>query len=495
MTRQALEIPEIVRLICDEIEEQHSIGDNPSFSSVLASTARVSPLFATDCLARLWSSQRSLSNFLHLLPDECYTMDDYNVQTMTLKRTLTAKDVERPMLYAAWIKEMRCECLPPAPVCDALSHHTIHGVMLHSLSSLQYNVSSAEHATLPYISLFLASTLHTLHITAHGDSTSFLTTHGDRCANVKEFSMFTVEPFTPANTSTAFNSFLRHLTQIHTIDVDSMVCASFGQLAALPTLQTLVIQENSRCSFQLSGRYRFAALSDLQLRLSSFKTTGKILKALDMPQLNSIEMDSVFYAKADVIRAIFQGFQEQLQTKQLQAIRIDTDPDTVPNNFSTHDAITLQSIEPLLTFTSLTHVDLRLNAGFELSNHCVARVAEAWPLIETLRLALPYDARHAAASAITIAGLHTFACNCPRLETLGVSLDGSVEPPEVNSIDIFAHQDRLQILEVGISVVRYPESAADFLSAVFPALNKIETYWECSNVITRSRGGNLLKLN
>ncbi|KAJ7750562.1 hypothetical protein B0H16DRAFT_1460668 [Mycena metata] len=474
MTQKALKIPEIVRIICDEIYEQHSIGENPSLSSLLASTARVSPLFAIECLARLWSSQYSLSNFLGLLPRECYMMNGSNVETM---------DFERPMLYAPWIKHMQCKSLPPATVCDALSHNTVHGVMLPLLRSLHYDVSSTEHATLPYISLFLASSLGTLHLTAHGDSMSFLTTYGGRCPNLTEFSMFTAKPYAPTNTSSAFNSFLGHLTQIHTIDVDSMVCVSFGQLAVLPTLHTLVIRENDRCKFQLSGLWCFAALSDLQLHFSSFKTMGRMLKAMDAPQLTSIQMDSVFYARADVIRAIFQRFQQHLRSKQLHEIRIDTDPETVPNDFSNHDAITLQTIEPLLSFTSLTHADIRLNAGFELSDRCIASVAEAWPLIETLRLTLPYDARHAVASSITIAGLRTFACNCPCLDTLGLSLDGSVEPPKVKPIDVFAHQDRLRILEVGISVVQYPERVADFLSTVFPALAKIETYWECSDII------------
>ncbi|KAJ7712518.1 hypothetical protein B0H16DRAFT_1744120 [Mycena metata] len=340
-----------------------------------------------------------------------------------------------------------------------------------------------EHTTLPYISLLLASSLETLHLTTHGDSTSFLTTHGARCADLTEFSMFTVELSTSAQISTAFNSFLGHLTQIDTIDVNWMVYASFGHLAALPMLRTLVIRQNNQCKLELPSRVRFAALSDLQLHFSSFKTAGRMLEAMETPQLSSIELASVSYAKANIIRDILKRLQQRLRTKQLRTIRVDTDPQTVPRNFATHNTITLHTIEPLLSFISLAHVDIQLNAGFDLSDSCIARVAEAWPPIETLRLTLPYDAKHAGESSITIAGLQTFACNCPLLDTLGLLLDGSFEPPEVKTIDVFAHQDSLRILEVGISVVKYPESVADFLSAVFPALAKIETYWECSDAI------------
>ncbi|KAJ7739545.1 hypothetical protein B0H16DRAFT_1465200 [Mycena metata] len=325
---------------------------------------------------------------------------------------------------------------------------------------LEYNVPSMEHTTLPYISLLLASSLETLHLTTHGDSTSFLTTHGARCADLTEFSMFTVELSTSAQISTAFNSFLGHLTQIDTIDVDWMVYASFGHLAALPMLRTLVIRQNNQCKLELPSRVRFAALSDLQLHFSSFKTAGRMLEAMETPQLSSIELASVSYAKANVIRDILKRLQQRLRTKQLRTIRVDTDPQTVPRNFATHNTITLHTIEPLLSFISLAHVDIQLNAGFDLSDSCIA-VSQKRGL-----------------------QLKHFDSPCPMMRnTQACCWTVHLSPPKSKQSTYLRIKTGLRILEVGISVVKYPESVADFLSAVFPALAKIETYWECSDAI------------
>ncbi|KAJ7732510.1 hypothetical protein B0H16DRAFT_1580902 [Mycena metata] len=469
MSQRALQMPEIVGLICNEIEEQHPIGEVPFLSSVLASTARVSSIFANECLGRLWSCQDGLCNLLRLLPTECYTMKGSDVETMTVERTLTRKDFDRVTLYAQRIKHMQCKKLPPINVCSS------------AITSLEYSVSSADHTGLPYISMLLACSLETLHLTASGDSTSFLATSGARCANLTEFSMFTPEPYASESLSTAYNSFLGHLTRLDTIDVDSMACASFQQLAALPTLQSLVIRDNSLHRFKLPSGMCFPTLDNLELHYSSFKTMGKMLDAMETPQLTSIEVDSAAYAKAHIIRAIFIRFAEQLPLSQLHAITIDTDAETVPSG--THEALTLHTLEPLLSFGCLVHANIRLNTGFDLSDTCIARIAAAWPQIKSLRLALPYDAKYTVWSSTTIAGLQTFACNCPLLESLGLSLDGSVEPPEVQLIDVMTQQVKLRTLDVGTSMLEFPQSTAEFLSAVFPALAKIETYWDSSNHI------------
>ncbi|KAJ7725029.1 hypothetical protein B0H16DRAFT_1736327 [Mycena metata] len=315
--------------------------------------------------------------------------------------------------------------------------------------------------------MFLAASLESLQLFAHGDSSLFLSTFGARCTNLTEFSIFTMDS---ASIPTAFNSFLSHLTRIKSIDVDAMSSRSLGNLSALTTLQMLIVRKNSRNKFELPDQMQFPSLVDLELHSFSFKTIGRMLNSMSTPQLNSIDLDSVSYAKAHY--PLING-----------AITIDTNAETVPINFTPDDTITLHTFQPLLSFANLAHANIQLNAGFQLGDECVARIAEAWPLIETLRLTLPYEAKRAVASSITIAGLQAFAQHCPLLESLGLTLDGTIQPPKFKSTAAVAHQELLRFIDVGISILTSPEDAAEFLSTVFPSLSKIETYWDSYNYI------------
>ncbi|KAJ7773142.1 hypothetical protein B0H16DRAFT_1714046 [Mycena metata] len=328
--------------------------------------------------------------------------------------------------------------------------------------------------------MFLAASLESLQLFARGDSSLFLSTFGAQCANLTEFSIFTTDC---ASISTAFNSFLSHLTRIKSIDVDATSCRSFGNLSTLTTLQTLIVRKNSRNKFELRDQMQFPSLVDLELHFFSFKTIGRMLNSMSTPQLNSIDLDSVSYSKAHVIRAFFDRLQKRVPVNQWHAITIDTDAETVPIDFTPDDTITLHTFQPLLSFANLAHANIQLNAGFQLSDECVARIAEAWPLIETLRLTLPYEAKRAVASSITIAGLQAFARHCPLLQSLGLTLDGTIQPPKFKSTVAVAHQELLRFIDVGVSILSSPEDAAEFLSTVFPSLSKIETYWESYNYI------------
>ncbi|KAJ7783110.1 hypothetical protein B0H16DRAFT_1803377 [Mycena metata] len=475
MASRTLKIPEIVGLICEQLCECST-----SISPILARIALVSPLFANECLARLWYSQSGLLNFLRLLPGDCYIINNRKVETMFLERALTPKDFERPMLYGPRIKHFYCRELPPASVCSALAQFAPGGLLFPHLNRLEFNIASTTPTTFPYISLFMGSSLESVHLVAEDDSTSFLTTYSTHCARLKHFSMFTKGRSSSTGMTIAFNAFVANLAQINSVDVDSMAYKSFGPLSAQTTLQTLVIRENNRIPFELACIYHFPSLVDFQLHFSNFKTMVRMLDAMRMPQLSSIEMDSVGAAKAHRIRAVFERLQQQAPGLQFHELMIDTDVDTLPTDVTPDYTITLHTIEPLLSSVALSRVDLQLNEGFDLSDACVARVAEAWPMLEILRLTMPYKSRRAVASSITLAGLQAFAHHCPFLTTLALVLDGTVEAPKFEPSDTISQQYSLRTLEVGVSSQRFPLIAADLLATVFPTLIRIETYWETS---------------
>ncbi|KAJ7026398.1 hypothetical protein C8F04DRAFT_966439, partial [Mycena alexandri] len=136
--------------------------------------------------------------------------------------------------------------------------------------------------------------------------------------------------------------------------------------------------------------------------------------------------------------------------------------------------VTLNIILPLLSFPNLTHVELRLNYGFHLTDTCVDWIAAAWPRVVDLALSQPYETTRAIYPSPTIACLRAFARHCSYLQRLEYGTD---VPPLIDGSGKVP-QEALVILNVGASYTASPIlRTVNFLSAIFPSLHTIRKYW------------------
>ncbi|KAJ7633994.1 hypothetical protein B0H17DRAFT_1187522 [Mycena rosella] len=129
------------------------------------------------------------------------------------------------------------------------------------------------------------------------------------------------------------------------------------------------------------------------------------------------------------------------------------------------------SIRFLLCFGNSTSVTIVSMVGISLDNDTVAEMARAWHRIEVLTLSSHYA--FPAHPRINPQCLDFFARYCPHLSRLCITFDGTILP--YTSTATCVPQESLTHVAVEYSTISAPISVARFLSAIFPALETIDT--------------------
>ncbi|KAJ7035789.1 hypothetical protein C8F04DRAFT_1341766, partial [Mycena alexandri] len=135
--------------------------------------------------------------------------------------------------------------------------------------------------------------------------------------------------------------------------------------------------------------------------------------------------------------------------------------------------------ESLFHFTGLTSVELRPPTGIDLVDSDVLSMAEVWPHLAHLR----FQARSRnQPPRATLTSLLYLAENCPKLQKLEMMVDASTVPAiERSEHQARVLQDAFVQWTVGRSLISSALEVARFLSAIFPALNGIDSSVEYSD--------------
>jgi hypothetical protein len=133
--------------------------------------------------------------------------------------------------------------------------------------------------------------------------------------------------------------------------------------------------------------------------------------------------------------------------------------------------ISSRAIEQLFPFGNVTEVRLLSPFGFDLDDTIVARMARAWPHIETLELK-----EHLAPARQPLTGdcLRSFARYCPHLQRLHLTFDASIISRR-NAAVAPVPQRTLRILEVAHSRISSPTAVVGLLVSIFPNLDCVDT--------------------
>ncbi|KAF8057525.1 hypothetical protein FPV67DRAFT_1527822, partial [Lyophyllum atratum] len=131
----------------------------------------------------------------------------------------------------------------------------------------------------------------------------------------------------------------------------------------------------------------------------------------------------------------------------------------------------LEDIESLLSFPSLTELELAPVSGFDLDDASFKRMAQAWPSLTSFSLG-EFWVEHRPRA--TLSCLEAFAQYCPNLQSLTLAVDACI-PCRTGPRKVFG--ESLQYLELGKSPVEDVVMAATYLSDVFPRVT-IRTGYE-----------------
>ena len=242
-------------------------------------------------------------------------------------------------------------------------------------------------------------------------------------------------------------------------------------LASMPALQIMALDVSDLMDDSTSlslPQHAFPALRSLKL-------TGKLatafLDALPSCELEDIEINFAYAVnEAPLMTRFFQVLHERCSHQSLTRIEIDFGTSVVPTRLLDIESDMLLL---LLSFTNLQDMIIRSYHLFKLDNDFVEAAAKAWPHLCILQLGHGGWGWGGQSTNVTLAGLIPLARHCPDLTKLCIVVDATVVD---HSMDILVSNTKLDVLDLGDSVIDEPAPVAAFLSEIFPHLTSISSW-------------------
>ncbi|KAJ7674020.1 hypothetical protein DFH06DRAFT_1081835 [Mycena polygramma] len=493
---RGLELLDVVELICEQVAQQYSFEGR---DRDLASLARTSKKFLDPSLNALWKEQHTICNLLKCMPDDLWDIsvdDARNRQRLdiTLRRTITGADWQRPLFYLRRVKSFSLRAVIETPdFLQALSVSLPGDYLFPNLKSLTWwpqepyiDAGSDFH----HIRLFLSP--HVRQLTMGGIVTATdLSILSNLAVRRPALTHVTLSPQHHSSSSDnpnpwdsatpVISSFVRGLTQLVSLDVPSLDDMALAHLAQLPGLTTLVVQSDERVSssFQLPHCIPwpqpgyFPVLDSLTVPTMAYATA--FLTKFPGCSLADLIISSTQSTKDDA-RQLYSALANHCSHSPLQDIHVVDDYDNPIIDEDHAYSVGGDIIEPIFSFVNITSVSLSHPAGFDLDNTIISRMARAWPRIEFLALEAG-GTRHVR-SRVTLEGLYSFAKHCPKLFILEMSFDATVVPRIRINGKKRAKQQSLGLLQVALSPLSRPTDVATFLAVIFPHLSRIRTQYD-----------------
>ncbi|KAF8172411.1 hypothetical protein K438DRAFT_1981577 [Mycena galopus ATCC 62051] len=484
-----LQIQEIVGLWCAHLEE--STIPLQAYSTIvgrswnrpalkdLAVVARTCKAFHGPALDALWRSS-PFENLLRCMPSDLYRCEEsgskWNLKCdMTFLRPIRVEDWDRVLIYAPRVRHLfsnsyDCDLSKVLPAISAC----LPMQLFPGLQRLHWGHSDNDFQ---YIHLFLGPGITELSFAAScSHAKSFLTTVALRYSALKTVAIRSDRNTVSEAETKAVSVFLRGLTHVETLSVDSIDEAGLKHICHLPTITVLRVGMLPMLpTFNAGAHVRaFAGLRNLYVAFSEIDVTARLLGwCKDMP-LESLTLEFINSLTGQETQDLFDALSASVLHSNLTRISLISGyEDGTLLHFPDH-IVPGHSVRPLFNFTNLTSVLILTPVGIDLDNATVSVLARAWPRLERLDLSSYYYYSPAARPRATLECLLSFAAWCPRLEKLCMTFDGTVIPSPQSGSSRVVHS-ALKYLHVEHSPISTALSVARFLSGIFVVLADIRS--------------------
>ncbi|KAJ7171375.1 hypothetical protein C8R46DRAFT_1088262 [Mycena filopes] len=495
---RALEIAELVELICFQFPtNDRGVLDKES-SKALPALGRTSKTFCNPALNRLWRRQDTITNLLECMPVDLWdiqeavdeTSETASVDTeeessliITLLRPIISSDWDRPQFYTPRVKDFSLETeFVTVDLFDALCVSRMGECIFPNLETLRWMQRTCD--MFHYVRLFLTPRVADLAICSiqRLSHLSMIPTLPGRCPTLKrlqcELQSSELQDAAIPIISRAVCD-LAHLESLHVPALNEKALAHISQLSNLGYLSLESAGGITRF-IETRAAVCFPALS--ALAVVGMRTASALLSTLTqcplvefrIPHSNCSESS---WPTKNTARLFYSALASHCHAPSLRRINIYFDfwdRDVKP----TADQIRLYSVdqrilEPLLSFANLSSLILIPPVGFDLDDATIVLMACTWPQIATLSLTAN-PCRHMP-SRVTLEGLASLSKYCPDLCRLDISFDATMVPPIRDQGKTRVGQQTLVCIGVGCSPVSNARRVAKFLAVIFPRLKYVET--------------------
>ncbi|KAF9460419.1 hypothetical protein BDZ94DRAFT_1266201 [Collybia nuda] len=251
---------------------------------------------------------------------------------------------------------------------------------------------------------------------------------------------------------------------------------SLSHIATLPHLHTLSTSVSTEDLIAFTSTYantlEFPSLSNLVLLVDNLEACAKLLRRSGFKCLKSLEISRSSENSYWDMNIFFKTIGTPPSLLVLSHLSLSTNVvgRTGPPAATSISAITGETLAPILSFTNLTSVEIRLRAHITLSDSDLRNMGVAWPHLKALNI---YEKTICTVPKITLRGLLSLVASCPKLEELTLRVDALSPPLEFSQVKNLIPGKNLHTFDVRTSPIRTPQDVADFLIIAFPNLTNL----------------------
>ncbi|KAF9465369.1 hypothetical protein BDZ94DRAFT_1320423 [Collybia nuda] len=479
---RCLLIPEIVRLICSEVDRSFVGAERRRTVKALAQTCR---LFQEPALDILWRKLDSLTPLIKCIPSGLWGLErealDESVGSLALRRAVIPTDWERFLVHAQRVQKFTARRLPRSRLnydeYQALDTAAKPEVLLPNLRKLTW--LERRDQFFPFIRLFLGPNLQELVLGIDGSPLirlPLLSTLPSRFPMLTHLELEgTPRPsIAPLNAShiRTVSTALCGWSHLQSLSIGWITAKALVHIATLPALQKLMLRNNSLrlpSGFPFSGEaLAFPSLQDLCINCKYLTFCTPLIQSMSNQQLKSISIRTGEISCSSA-RKFFIALEEHCAHDTLRELMVSPICSWEGEN---SDPILLEDIKPLFAFPYLTKVKLASPTPLGLRDQDMEVLASAWRHLHTL--SLDNSPRPGRTPILTLQALIPLARYCKNLASLTILIDARILPPRERRREITDGSTKSIWIHVMDSPVNNAKSVAVVLTRIFPNIDSLE---------------------
>ncbi|KAJ3573516.1 hypothetical protein NP233_g2387 [Leucocoprinus birnbaumii] len=471
-----LSIPEIIRLVCEQLRAGGPYFAGSVNSSTLASLARTSRMWSEPALDNLWYRVEGVETFFQCMPRDLWEMagDDLDKEFI-IHRPLSVTDIRTFQKYASRVRVFYEREYPPTSAYQAL-FPLCPNFLLPRLEKLNWEVH--DENVFSYIRLLLCPHLKSLSIfiseRATKEHLGYLSSIPTVfCPLISQLNLY-FEDF-PA-TALSLRDLLDALAawqNLSRLDLSGAPVDTLWCISKIPDLKSFRISFPGRAagSTPLASKHFAQSISKIEnITISedvSIQTVANFFRKCQLTSVRHLHLTIKSSLQSlETLELLLSSLSQQCSAHTLEVFHFEDD--------GKHTYTFSQLVVPLLQFSKLKRVTLLIPYLSGLSDQCIAQVASSWPLLESFVIFSSDQVSHR--PTVTLQSLLSLASGCPNLWELGLAIDAT---DLTVRRDIRAHPERatesrnysLRVLNVSNdSLISHKEFVASFLSDLFPNL-------------------------
>ncbi|KAJ6592601.1 hypothetical protein B0H19DRAFT_7839 [Mycena capillaripes] len=467
---RALDIPEVLQIICLELCPNRDCTLDKDVSRDLASLARTCTTLSASALDALWSFQDTILHVLDCMPPGIWKQD------RSPHPPILPADWKTPLTYMYRVKYLSCDY---GSFPDTLDLSVVFEILRMSLPThhLFPNLRTLhwpDNSHLSEMPILLAPGITNIALGCFRSIAhlTLLSSLAVKCPSLTHVQLIQNE-ILDIEQSGAISSFVCGLQCLQSLDLEHLDQMASEHLAHLPELRTvtLEIQKTTGSDFLSTLNIQepiFTALREVTLQSTPAESALAFISSLGHSLLESLDLDINPDPDDAALRQIHVALKRHLPQVFLTKLRITRDPEPAAPVAAL--PLTIETIRYLFHFGNLTSLVLRPPSGVSYDDDVVLSIAEAWPRLKDLSLWASKTPHRA-----TLRSLFVLAQRCPNLARLEMAVNASAIPEMDSSVSRRILHYSLVAWEVAGSPISSSLSVARFLSGIFPKLTNIST--------------------